>query len=105
MFDRNALCRQIALAALMLGSAVIGVVPAGTGHAGDTQVSTRAFQPYAGTRAVPRAALGSYSTTLSEILGLPEMPPAPKDFGPHFDFPAGGSETLNGPPDRSPYPN
>jgi hypothetical protein len=31
--------------------------------------------------------IGGYSTTLSEIWGPPEMPPAPKDFGPHFDFP------------------
>jgi hypothetical protein len=49
--------------------------------------------------------LGGYSMTLSEIWGVPEMPPAPKDFGPHFDYPAGGSESLNGPPDHSPYPN
>jgi hypothetical protein len=31
------------------------------------------------------------------------MPPAPTDFGPHFDFPTGYS--LNGVPDRSPYPD
>lgn len=48
---------------------------------------------------------GGYSMTLSEIWGLPEMPPAPKDFGPHFDFPAGGNISLQGPPDHSPYPN
>jgi hypothetical protein len=47
---------------------------------------------------------GGYSMTLSDIWGLPEMPPQPKDFGPHFDFPGGGYN-LNGPPDRAPYPN
>jgi len=25
----------------------------------------------------------------------PLMPPTPKDFGPHFDFPAGGSQNFN----------
>jgi hypothetical protein len=49
--------------------------------------------------------VGGYSMTLSDIWGLPEMPPAPKDFGPHFDFPAGGNISLQGPPDHSPYPN
>jgi hypothetical protein len=49
-----------------------------------------------------RPRVGGYSMTLSEIWGLPEMPPAPKDFGPHFDFPP---ESLNGPPLHDPYPN
>jgi hypothetical protein len=53
-----------------------------------------------GTLARPK--VGGYSMTLSEIWGLPEMPPAPKDFGPHFDFPP---ESLNGPPLHDPYPN
>jgi hypothetical protein len=57
------------------------------------------------TYRVPNPGVGGYSMTLSDVWGLPEMPPAPKDFGPHFDFPAGGSESLNGPPDHSPYPN
>jgi hypothetical protein len=39
---------------------------------------------------------------LRDVWGLPEMPPAPKDFGPHFDFPP---ESLNGPPLHDPYPN
>jgi hypothetical protein len=42
----------------------------------------------------------------------PLMPPTPKDFGPHFDFPAGGSENFNcgsgsgyycGAPSEAPY--
>ena len=48
---------------------------------------------------------GGYSMTLSDVWGPPEMPPAPKDFGPHFDYPASGYGPLNGPPDHAPYPN
>jgi hypothetical protein len=32
---------------------------------------------------------------LSDVWGPPKMPPEPKDFGPHFDFPAGGSQNLS----------
>jgi|GEM_PF-520564 len=41
---------------------------------------------------------------LSDIWGPAEMPPAPMDFGPGFDFPPGGY-TLDGVPNSSPYPN
>jgi hypothetical protein len=53
--------------------------------------------------------------TLSDVWGPPKMPPTPKDFGPHFDFPAGGSQNLTcgppgsgyfcGGPSNAPYPN
>ena len=33
----------------------------------------------------------------------PLMPPTPKDFGPHFDFPGGGSYNFNCGPGYSPY--
>ncbi len=46
--------------------------------------------------------VGFYSLTLSDIWGPAKMPPAPKDFGPHFDFPP---EPLNGAPLHDPYPN
>jgi hypothetical protein len=49
----------------------------------------------------PRGA-GGYSLSLSDIWGPAKMPPAPKDFGPHFDFPP---EPLNGAPLHDPYPN
>lgn len=102
MFDRIALRRQFIIAALLSASAVF-LWPAGLGYAGDAPASLRTVQPYSGTRAVPRGAgLGGYSTTLSEIWGLPEMPPAPKDFGPHFDFPPA---PLNGGVLHDPYPN
>lgn len=54
---------------------------------------------------VPGPRVGGYSMTLSDVWGPAQMPPAPKDFGPHFDFPAGGNISLQGPPDHSPYPN
>lgn len=46
--------------------------------------------------------IGGYSLRLSDIWGPAKMPPAPKDFGPHFDFPP---EPLNGAPLHDPYPN
>jgi hypothetical protein len=40
--------------------------------------------------------------TAREVLwGPARMPPAPKDFGPHFDFPA---HSLNSGPTEAPYP-
>ena len=67
---------------------------------------TRSYRIKPGSlNAAPGPRIGGYSTTLSDVWGPPEMPPAPKDFGPHFDFPAGGNISLQGPPDHSPYPN
>ena len=41
--------------------------------------------------------------TLNEIMyGPAGMPPAPRDFGPHFDYPAA---PLNSGPTNSPYPH
>jgi hypothetical protein len=50
----------------------------------------------------PRGGVGGYSLRLSDVWGPAKMPPAPKDFGPHFDFPP---EPLNGVPLHDPYPN
>lgn len=49
-------------------------------------------------------AVGGTSWTLSDVWGEPEMPKAPRDFGPGFDHSPGGY-TLNGAPNTSPYPN
>ena len=38
---------------------------------------------------------GRHSPSLSQVWGAPKMPATPRDFGPHFDFPAGGSQTLS----------
>lgn len=103
MLARSAIHRLILLAVLLAASSLFGW-PAYESRAGDWPASPRGQQG-AGvpSRAAPRdAVLGRYSTTLSEIWGLPEMPPAPKDFGPHFDFPP---EPLNGGVLHDPYPN
>jgi hypothetical protein len=50
----------------------------------------------------PQGGVGGYSLRLSDIWGPAKMPPAPMDFGPHFDFPP---EPLNGAPLHDPYPN
>ena|SRR5689334_10671742 len=44
--------------------------------------------------------VGGYSLRLSDIWGPAKMPPAPKDFGPHFDFPPA---PLNSVPLPDPY--
>ena len=46
--------------------------------------------------------VGGTSLTLRDVWGPAEMPPAPKDFGPHFDFPP---EPLGGGLTHDPYPN
>src|SRR5262245_9001362 len=96
MFKRSARSLLLALAVLSTACLVFGW-PADQAQA---QQSPR-IRP--GTlNVIPGPAVGGYSMTLSEVWGLPEMPPAPKDFGPHFDFPP---ESLNGPPLHDPYPN
>jgi hypothetical protein len=100
MLTRIALCRHLILAALVAAGSLF------VWHPQDAEAQQ------SGARKAPvivapgaltaRPRVGGYSMTLSEIWGLPEMPPAPKDFGPHFDFPP---ESLNGPPLHDPYPN
>lgn len=52
---------------------------------------------------VPRTTQsGGYSLRLRDIWGPAKMPPAPKDFGPHYDYPP---QPLNGAPIHDPYPN
>jgi hypothetical protein len=46
--------------------------------------------------------IGGYSLRLSDVWGPAKMPPAPKDFGPHFDFPPA---PLNSVPLPDPYPH
>ena len=47
-----------------------------------------------------RARHGGYSLTLRDIWGPAKMPPAPTDFGTHFDFPPA---SLNNGPTEAPY--
>ncbi len=53
-------------------------------------------------RPAPYYGVGGYSMTLSDVWGPAEMPPAPTDFGPHFDFPP---QALGGGLTHDPYPN
>lgn len=46
--------------------------------------------------------VGGYPLTFGWIWGPAKMPPAPRDFGPHFDYPP---ESLNSTPLHDPYPN
>ena len=86
MFKRNVSSPLFALAALLTAGFVFGW-PA------DQAQAQQAPRIRPGTlNIVPGPAVGGYSMTL----------PAPKDFGPHFDFPP---ESLNGPPLHDPYPN
>jgi hypothetical protein len=102
MHARSSLCRLLALATLLAASFSLGW-PAAYSHAQEWQRGARVKQGATHNRAAPRdAVIGGYSMSLSEVWGLPEMPPAPKDFGPHFDFPP---QPLNGVPLHDPYPN
>jgi hypothetical protein len=104
MPKRTIVFRLVALAALLTAGFVFGW-PTPEAQAQETTRSYRIKPGTLDTYRVPGPSVGGYSMTLSDVWGLPEMPPAPKDFGPHFDFPAGGNISLQGPPDHSPYPN
>ena len=100
MPKRTIVFRLAALAALLTAGFVFGW-PTPVAQAQQTR-SYRIKPGTLDTYSVPSPRAGCYSMTLSDVWGLPEMPPAPKDFGPHFDFPP---ESLNGPPLHDPYPN
>jgi hypothetical protein len=100
MTSLPALRKSLPLAALLacgLLALSIGVAEAQQGRKGSNADQGPYFvQPG------PRGGVGGYSLRLSDIWGPAKMPPAPKDFGPHFDFPP---EPLNGAPLHDPYPN
>jgi len=99
MSKRPVPVRSFPLMAVLLTS-VFAVVAIDTGIAQQQGDAGRPIikQPHRGP------AIGGTSWTLSDVWGEPEMPPAPRDFGPGFDFSPGGYE-LNGAPNNSPYPN
>jgi hypothetical protein len=103
MLKRTALSRLVILATLLAAGHVYGW-PSLEAQAQQAQQAQQRINPGTlNTYRVPRSpVVGGYSMTLSDTWGLPEMPPLPKDFGPHFDFPP---ESLNGPPLHDPYPN
>ena len=100
MPKRTTVFRLLALAVGLTVGVAFGW-PIAEAQAQETR-TTRIKPGTLNTYRVPGPGVGGYSMTLSDVWGLPEMPPAPKDFGPHFDFPP---ESLNGPPLHDPYPN
>ena len=95
-----ALRKSLALAALLAGALFVLFSMSGAEAQQQPKGNDSEKAPYyvqQGQRGV-----GGYSLRLSDIWGPAKMPPAPKDFGPHFDFPP---EPLNGAPLHDPYPN
>ena len=94
-----------ALLAAVLGALILAAQPA---EAQQRQQRTTA-EPSPGGYYAPRGPRGpgGYSLTFRDIWGPAKMPPAPKDFGPHFDFPTPGygAQPLSGAPLHDPYPN
>ena len=88
-----------------LAGALLALIAAQDASAQQGSSSSQAAQGYpdgAYGPVVPRRPGGFSRLTLSDIWGPAKMPPAPMDFGPHFDFPP---EPLNGAPLHDPYPN
>jgi hypothetical protein len=99
MLNRPAMRNLIALVVLTIAPAFVMPVQAGdfgSGQASKPPVVVRPAAPHVGP------AIGGYSMSLSDIWGPAEMPPAPRDFGPHFDF---QPEPLDGGLSHDPYPN
>ena len=96
MTTLRALRKLLALAAILAASSLL-LLPAKEAAA-EPGSRNSAQQGY-----VPRTtATGGYSLRLRDIWGPAKMPPAPKDFGPHYDYPP---HPLNGAPVHDPYPN
>lgn len=93
-----ALRLAVPLTALILGASLILLPPQ------PAEAQRRNAAPDAGqlnySYVIPKR--GGYSLRMRDIWGPAKMPPAPKDFGPHFDYPP---ESLNSAPTHAPYPN
>ena len=101
MSRRSPLRKALPLAAVVASAAFL--VPA-TQNAGAQQSNGAAQGQPPRVLVVPggEPVIGGYSLRLSDIWGPAKMPPAPKDFGPHFDFPPA---PLNSVPLPDPYPH
>ena len=91
-----------ALVGALLALAATNDASAQQAQSGNQAVQGGGAYPGAYGPARPRGPGGYSRLTLSDIWGPAKMPPAPKDFGPNFDFPP---ESLNGAPLHDPYPN
>ena len=101
MSKRPALRKLIAVAALSAAAAI--ALPIYETQAGDLDGANASRQST--PRATPNRvgpAVGGYSMTLSDVWGPAQMPPAPRDFGPHYDW---QPEPLSGGLSHDPYPN
>ena len=89
---------RLAVLALSFGAALMLLSPQ------PAEAQRRKAPPDAGqlnySYVIPKK--GGYSLRMRDIWGPAKMPPAPKDFGPHFDYPP---ESLNAGPTNAPYPN
>lgn len=93
--------RKLSALAAISAAAVFMLVQAGDARAEPRERSGAAQQGE--TVSGPRTTQsGGYSLRLRDIWGPAKMPPAPKDFGPHYDYPP---QPLNGAPIHDPYPN
>jgi hypothetical protein len=92
----------LALAAFLVGAGLLFNSPGVQAQQGPAEGAEQGVPNGHYVPRHPSRDVGFYSLRLSDIWGPAKMPPAPKDFGPHFDFPP---EPLNGAPLHDPYPN
>lgn len=100
MSSLTALRKSLSLATLLAGAMFVLLSMSGAEAQQHPKGDNSGQAPYY-VQQGPRG-VGGTSLRLSDIWGPAKMPPAPQDFGPHFDFPP---EPLNGAPLHDPYPN
>ena len=91
--------QSLPLVALLLGATLV-LVSLQPAEAQRRRTATPDASQLDYTYVVPKR--GGYSLRMRDIWGPAKMPPAPTDFGPHFDYPPG---SLNSGPTHAPYPN
>jgi hypothetical protein len=95
------ICRLLLLATIVLAAGMLQPAKAQQNQKGNgAEQGDYNYAPYYVERGSRR--VGGYSLRFSDIWGPAKMPPAPRDFGPHFDYPP---ESLNSTPLHDPYPN
>jgi hypothetical protein len=96
--------RRLFFLVTLVLAALFGLQPAEAQQKqnGNAAEQDRGWNPNAYYVERGRRGVGGYSMTFSDIWGPAKMPSAPKDFGPHFDYPP---ESLNSTPLHDPYPN
>ena len=101
MLKRPALRNLTALAVFVAATALLTLPNLGA-QAGDLQGGAPSRPGGYGPAGRSPGGVDGYSMTLRDVWGPAEMPPTPKDFGPHFDF---QPEPLSGGLSHDPYPN